>query len=401
MVALHIAWRNLHGPKQERFISIVAWTSVLGIAIGVAALIIVISVMKGFESELRERILGTSSHLLIHHGSGAIPDPEQLRRDLLAREGIRSADAVRYSNLMLVGSRNLSGIMVKGLQGGNADYLAPYLREGSLADLQQENSIILGYRLARKYNLFPGDTLTVLAPSGRLSPFGSIPRRQRLKLVGVLETGMYEYDSSLGLASLQTIAGLEGTSRATANAMEVRVEDIFATGSLARTLEDDLGEMYRIQDWSELNSNLFSAMKLERVSMFLILCVIVIVASFNIISTLIMMVMEKTRDIGILLSIGATQGFIRRVFLLQGLLLGVTGTLVGVILGILLCWALQKYQFVQLPADVYMLNTLPVHLEAWIVALVSAVSLGISLLSTIYPSWRAGKLQPVEALRHD
>ncbi|WP_027389758.1 lipoprotein-releasing ABC transporter permease subunit [Chrysiogenes arsenatis] len=401
MYELTIAWRNLRGRKKEKFISFISLMSVIGIAIGVAALIIVISVMKGFEIELREKILGASSHLMVTSYDGVITEFAQLEQAIARIPGIDSVNGVLYSSMMIMGQKNISGMLVKGVEPEGYDYLNRYIVRGSLADLRTPNSIILGEKLVEKYALVVGDPVSVLAPSGRIGPFGSIPKRGQLILVGVLRTGMYEYDNSLAFSSIDTMTEFGGYSERYVNSLEIRVQDIFNTQLFIPQVREAIGPYYSIRDWSELNSTLFSALKLERVSMFLILCIIVIVASFNIISTLVMMVMEKTREIGILMSMGATRRSIQKIFFLQGIIIGSVGTLAGTLFGVILSLLLKRYQFVKLPEDVYMLNTLPVQLEWLTVITVIAVSLAISMLATYYPSLRAGKLHPVDALRNE
>lgn len=401
MYEFTIAWRNLRGRKKEKFISFISLMSVIGIAIGVAALIIVISVMKGFEIELREKILGASSHLMVTSYDGVITEFSQLEQAIARIPGVDSVNGVLYSSMMIMGQKNISGMLVKGVDSEGYDYLNRYIVRGSLADLRTPNSIILGEKLVEKYALVVGDPVSVLAPSGRIGPFGSIPKRGQMILVGVLRTGMYEYDNSLAFSSIDTMTEFGGYSERYVNSLEIRVQDIFNTQRFLPQVREAIGPYYSIRDWSELNSTLFSALKLERVSMFLILCIIVIVASFNIISTLVMMVMEKTREIGILMSMGATRRSIQKIFFLQGIIIGSTGTFAGTLFGVVLSLLLKRYQFVKLPEDVYMLNTLPVQLEWLTVITVVAVSLAISMLATYYPSLRAGKLHPVDALRNE
>ncbi|MBB5021588.1 lipoprotein-releasing ABC transporter permease subunit [Desulfurispira natronophila] len=401
MYELTIAWRNLRGRKREKFISFIGLISVLGIAIGVAALIIVLGVMKGFETELRSKILGATSHIVISSYEGVMTEYKDLETRITALPGVQSSSGVLHTSLMLMGQRNVSGVVARGIDPKSHSHVAEYIIEGDLEDLHQTDSILVGKQLADKYHLTPGRVVTFMAPSGRIGPFGSVPKRTQMVVAGIFQTGMYEYDNSLAFASIETLTAVGGYRDLSVNTIEVRVDNIFDTASTMAAIRNEIGPGYSVRDWTELNANLFSALKLERVSMFLILCVIIIVASFNIISTLVMMVMEKTREIGILMSMGATRRSISRIFFLQGIILGIAGTILGTICGIILSLLLKRYQFVQLPPDVYMLDTVPVQLEPGIVASIMAISVLISILSTIYPARRAGKLRPVEALRND
>ncbi|ADU65791.1 protein of unknown function DUF214 [Desulfurispirillum indicum S5] len=401
MYELTIAWRNLRGKKREKFISFIGLISVLGIAIGVAALIIVLGVMKGFETELRSKILGATSHIVVSSYDGVMTEYPDLERRIRAIDGVESASGVLHASLMLMGQRNVSGVVARGIDPESHAHIASYIVEGSLQNLHQPDSIIIGRQLASKYHLDVGSVVTFLAPSGRIGPFGSVPKRKQMRVAGILQTGMYEYDTSLAFASIETVSDIAGHRDLSVNTIEVRIRNIFNTEDAMAAIREEIGPMYFTRDWTTMNANLFSALKLERVSMFLILCVIIIVASFNIISTLVMMVMEKTREIGILMSMGATRRSISRIFFLQGILLGIAGTILGTISGIVLSLLLKRYQFVKLPPDVYMLDTVPVQLEPVIILTIIALSILISILSTLYPARQAGKLSPVEALRND
>jgi lipoprotein-releasing system permease protein len=278
------------------------------------------------------------------------------------------------------------------------------VERGDLASLESPSgdmpAIILGSELSKQIGAYPGDTITLVSPEGKLTPVGRAPNTRKFRVTGLFDSGMYEYDASMAYISLsEAQAFLALGDRVTG--LEVRVEDPYASDRVARDVQETLGYPYWTKDWKMMNRSLFSALKLEKITMFIILTMIVLVGALNIISTLVMVVMEKTRDVAILRAMGATARSIMAIFVLQGVLVGVIGTLIGLASGLGICHLLAKYQFISLPSDVYYISTLPVRVESGDVLFVSLAAVGISFLATIYPAWNASRLNPVEALRYE
>jgi len=254
--------------------------------------------------------------------------------------------------------------------------------------------------LCNNLGIRQGEWVTIISPSGRLTPMGQVPKSKLFQVVGIIQSGMYEYDNTLayiGLTAAQQFLGVGDT----VSGIEIRLEDIYQARQIAEALRSRLGLPYWVRDWMQMNRNLFSALKLEKVVMFIILTLIILVAAFNIVSSLIMLVMEKTRDIAILKAMGATTASIRKIFVMEGFLIGTTGTLLGLLGGYILCSLLKKYQFIELPRDVYYISTLPVKMEALDVGMIALAAIFISLVATLYPSRQAAKLDPAEALRYE
>jgi lipoprotein-releasing system permease protein len=321
---------------------------------------------------------------------------------------------------MLSAQRNVTGAVIRGVDprsGGAVIDLEQYLEVGRLGDLGsprevtvpvdgQErrvvlNGVIMGAELARQLGLFIGDPVTVLSPQGSPSPIGLIPKMKRFALVGVFDSGMYDYDTSLiymSLADAQEFLDLGGE----VSGIEARVADVYGAAALARRLEARLGGFpYRARDWTEINRNLFAALKLEKFVYFIVLCLIVVVAAFNIFATLTMVVKEKRKDIAILKSMGASKAWIGRVFMLKGLVIGFVGMLLGNLGGLAGCWLLKRYQFIELPKDVFIVSTVPVHMDPGNFLVVAVVSVAICLLASVSPAWRAANLVPAEAIRYE
>lgn len=408
-VPLYIARRYLLAKRRQVFISVISGISVLGVALGVTALIVVISVMAGFEEDLRGKILGTNAHLVVlSRTGGGMPISREVEAVVGGIEGVQAVCPFVFSQAMTRSFGNLTGVVVKGVEPGclrSVTNLGDNVVEGSLDSLAEQPvdeppRIVVGKELSTNLAVFVNETLDVISPLGEVSPLGMIPRFRTFEVGGVFRTGMFEYDSSfvyIPLAEAQEFFNM--ADRITG--YEVRVNDLYKAREMALRIEDSLGPDFFARHWMEMNHNLFAALKLEKTVMFLILSIIVIVASFGIIATLIMMVMEKGKDIAILKSMGATSRMVSRIFVWQGLLIGVCGTVLGLAGGWLLCTLLGRYQFIHLPADVYYISTLPVKMQPAVFLLVGVSALAICLLATIYPSRSAGGLDPVEALRYE
>ena len=396
-----VALRHLRSRRKHTFVSLITVISILGVMVGVAALITVISVMTGFSSYMQDRILGTTSHILIT-GVGGIEDARDVVSRVLDLEGVRAAAPYVMGQSLLKVNGDVTGVVVRGIdpsQERGVTDLAEHMTRGSLEDLD-DDGIIIGVELARQRGLRVGDQLTLVSPSEISSPFGMVPLMERFTVDGIFDTGMYEYDTGLVLVTTgaaQTFFDLGETVTGVA----VKTDDIYLTHKTADLIQAALGHSFWVRDWREMNQNLFSALKLEKITMFIILVLIIVVAAFNIIGTLILVVMEKGREIAILKAMGATRKNIGRIFMLEGLIIGLGGTTLGLMLGLGLCYILANYQFVELPASVYYVTTLPVKVQLFDIAAICLAAMAVSFTATVYPARRASLLNPVEILRYE
>jgi lipoprotein-releasing system permease protein len=415
-----ISLRYLKAKRRQGFISLISIISVAGVAVGVMALIVVLAVMTGFTDSLRDKILGINSHIIVQSLRSGITDYQKLSDVILQINEVKAVTPYTYSQTMLSVPDTSTGAVVRGIDPATASdvlSLNNQLIRGSIADLDQDSSsaddlktdksasralpgIILGKELAQSLRVRIGDKIRLFSPSGPLTPMGVIPKIKTCQVVGIFDTGMYEYDSSLAYVSLSTAQDFLDLGD-NVHGLELKIDDIYKASEIAAELEKKLGFGYVAKDWISMNKNLFSALKLEKTAMFIVLALIVLVAAFNIISTLIMVVMSKGKDIAILKSMGATSTSIMRIFIYEGLIIGLTGTVLGVIGGLALCKVLSKYQFIKLPSDVYPITTLPIKVLPMDVTLVAISAALITLLATIYPSWKASKIEPAVALRYE
>ncbi|MGE5663521.1 MAG: lipoprotein-releasing ABC transporter permease subunit [Deltaproteobacteria bacterium] len=407
-VEYYIGLKYLLAKRKQTFISIITVISVAGVSVGVMALIIVLAVMSGFEKELKTRILGATAHVQVISLDGSIGDPFPLAERVRGMQGVAAASPYVFSQVMISSGTAASGGVVRGVDpatAGDVTRIAQDIRPGSLGNLAVKAAgglpgTILGRELAKHLDVTVGDVVEIMVPGGNLTPLGAFPRVVRYRVVGFAESGMYEFDSTFAYVSFDEagrLMGMEGR----ATGIEIRVNDIYAAGDVAARIRSALGYPYWAKDWAQTNRNLFSALKLEKTVMFIILVLIVFVAAFNIISTLIMVVMEKTRDIAVLMTLGATRRSIRRIFALEGIAIGVVGTALGTVLGWLLCELLRRYQFIKLPSDVYYISTLPVSLEVANFLAVGVISILICVVATLYPARQASRVDPAEAIRYE
>ncbi len=405
---LFVSLRYLAAKRKQTFISIITFISMAGVAVGVMALIVVLAVMSGFEEDLKGKILGVTSDAVVTRMGGPVADWRELAAEVAKTPGVVAASPFVYTQALLSAGRNATGVIVRGIDPALSRRVLSVglnMKEGSLAALTPRRptelpGIVLGRVLARNLGAWVGDSVDLISPFGQMTAVGRLPRARQFRVVGVFESGMFEYDASLAylsLASAQSFLGMGDQ----VTGLELKVRDIYQAAEVARSIQQRLGFPYATQDWMGMNRNLFSALKLEKVVMFIILTLIVLVAAFNIVSTLIMVVMEKNKDIGILKSMGATRRSIMKIFVFEGLIIGVVGTLLGLVGGVGLCALLARYQFVKLPADVYYISRLPVLMEPLDVALVCAAAVAISLAATLYPAWQASRLDPAEAIRYE
>ncbi len=408
-----VAGRYLRARRGERFVSVIAGFSLVGIALGVATLIIVMSVMGGFQVDLLNRILGFNGHLGVYGAGTPLTQYAQTAAKIRAVPGVLSAVPVVDGQVLLKSPRGQSaGGLVRGI--GQDDFkrmraVSDHIRGGTLDDFKGEDAIAIGVGLASKFGLAVGDELTLLSPDGAATAFGTIPRVRAYTIAAVFQVGMNEYDTSYVFLPIEA-AQIFFQQPGAASHIEVMVDDPQRVRAIGRDIVAALpGTPVRVIDWQQSNNSFFAAVQVERNVMFLILTLIILVAAFNVVSSLIMMVKDKTRDIAVLRTIGAGRGAIMRIFLMCGASVGVTGTLVGVVLGVLFCLNIETLQgWVEAVTgaqvfnpEVYYLTHLPAKLNWGEVGQVMAMALVLSLLATLYPSWRAARTDPVEALRHE
>ncbi|MFH2060413.1 MAG: lipoprotein-releasing ABC transporter permease subunit [Pseudomonadota bacterium] len=401
---LFIAGKYLKAKRKEGFISLITFLSITGVAVGVMALVIVIAVMSGAETDFRKRILGLEPHILLMNYSGKYEGYLEIIDDLNKKKEIKNASPILFAQAMIRSNRSFSGAMVRGIdpesglsliKGFNSKTLQKALSKHDDSNLY---GIILGRELANQIGVIKGDKIILMSPNGFISPMGHIPSMKRFIVTDTFDSGMYEYDSSIAYVHINQAQQLAG-SKNQISAIGIWIDDVFNVGSVKESLSDFSNYPFYFRDWMEINKSLFSALKLEKTAMFIILTLIILVAAFNIASALIMMVMEKTKDIAVLKAMGTTNKTIRNIFIIKGMIIGCFGTISGTISGVLVCYFLKKYDFIQLP-DAYPFTTLPVQLEALDVFLISASAMMICFLSTLYPSHKASKMDPVEALRY-
>ena len=405
---LFIGLRYLNAKRKQTFISVISFISISGVAIGVMALIIVLGVMTGFSDDLRNKILGAKSHLVIsQHGVG-IPNYRDIIKEVTTVDGVVSATPAIYNQVMLTSASNTVGSMIKGIDVASAPTvtnLGSIIKQGSLADLEKLSpaglpGVILGKEQAMILGVICGDELKVISPFGTMTPGGMLPRSKRFEVVGIFDSGMYEYDSSLAYISLANAQQFFNQPDV-ATEIEVKVEDIYGVKQLSESIEERLGIAYQVRDWMEMHKNLYAALKLEKMAMFVILILIILVAAFNIVGTLIMVVNDKYKDIAILKSMGARSFSIMKIFVLEGLIIGFIGTFLGIVGGMLLATLQNTYHIIALPPDVYYISHLLIKITPRDLILVIVSAISISLVATLYPSWQASQLDPAEALRYE
>lgn len=399
--------RYLRPGQKLSFISLITFLSIAGVTVGVMALIIVIGVMAGFESDLKGRILNVEPHITITCRTHAIEDADRIIREIREIPDVTNAEPLAASQIMIRSNVSAAGAMIKGIDPQKSGAELPFLDKRLLAPPTYldataggpEPPILIGRELARSLGVIPGDRVYLISPRGMLSPIGHVPAMKRFDVAGIFESGMYEYDGTLAYLNIDDARKFLRMGQSVSE-IEVRVREVYRADRVAEAISERLGGAFRVMDWMARNQNFFSALKLEKTAMFLILCLIVLVAAFNIASSLFMTVMEKTRDIGILKAMGATDRSIARIFTFKGTIIGVIGTLLGGLLGGVLCALLKRYRFIELPADVYYITTVPVRITLVDIAVISLCAVAICLLSTLYPARQAAKLNPTEALRH-
>jgi lipoprotein-releasing system permease protein len=412
---LFIGLRYLRARRRETFISLITVISVLGVMIGVMTLNVVMAVMTGFEETLRDRLLGINAHVALVKSGDQVSDYDKLVEEVKKEQGVVAASPSIYGQVMLTAGPRVSGVLVRGVDPDRINQVVDierFIKPGSLQNLEKQHplqvdgrtvllpGVILGTRLANQLGVFPGSPIQVVSPLGSPTAIGVIPKVRRFVVVGIFNSGMSEIDSTLvymGLADAQKFFELDDT----VTNIEIRVQDVYQAKAVADNIQRRLGFPYLTEDWSRLWPNLFSALKLEKTVYFLVLLLMVLIGAFNIVSTLIMVVMEKRKDVAILQSMGATRESIRKIFLIKGCVIGVVGTLLGVFLGFAICVLIQQYSFIELPKDVFLISTVPVRIYWSNFLLVAFASLCVCVLASIYPARQAAKLDPVEIIRYE
>jgi len=424
---LFVSIRHLSAKKSQKFISLNTWISIAGVGLGVMALIVVIAVMSGFSKDLRDKILGTNSHVVVSNmNRGMVENYDGILKKVRSVKGVIAAAPFIMNQVMLINGDRVSGIVVRGIDPEKEETvsdLGKNMVSGTVSDLKTKSSfsgeikgrekknragIILGKELSRRLGVGVGDIVSMVSPVSRVTPVGLIPRMKLFKVVGVFESGMYEYDANLSFILLKSAQKFFSMKNGVSG-IEVRVADIEQAGNIASVIQKELGFPYLVRDWMRMNRNLFSALKLEKVVMFIILILIIFVAAFNIVSTLFMLVMEKAKEIAILKSMGASCSSIMKIYSYQGLVIGLVGTFLGCAAGFVIVPNLNEivssiesiFGIVAFPSDVYYLDRLPSKIQYMDSFLIIIFSVVICLVASLYPAWRASKLDLVDGLRYE
>jgi lipoprotein-releasing system permease protein len=418
-----VSFRYLKSRRRQMFISLITLISIGGVAVGVMVLIVVLAVMNGFETSLKEKILGINSHVwILPQMTRQIADYRQAVAKVKALPHVTLAAPFTTHEVMLMAEGRVAGTIMRGVDPTQKDHMADFARHFRGQNLGQllapdtsddpthasRRGIVLGQELARTLLVSPGQTVIVNSPLGMLTPAGILPNMRRFTVTATFETGMYEYDAKLALIALSEAQELFDMGD-TVYGIEVKVDDIYRVREVSKTIRTVLGSNVWTRDWMQMNRNLFAALRQEKVIMFIILVLIVLVAAFNIVSTLVMMVMEKRSDIAILKAMGARSTSIWKIFMVEGVIIGVVGTILGGLAGLMLTWNLQAISGAVerlldieiFPADVYFIDQLPARIDVLDVCLIVVTALCVSFLATLYPAWNASKLDPVVALRYE
>jgi lipoprotein-releasing system permease protein len=397
--------RYLKVKHQRKLISLITVLATLGVAVGVMVLVVVIAVMTGFQSELKNRILGIEAHMLVMPYSGWISDYQKVLNPIAAVDGVESVTPFVYGQGMIRSAGGVSGLVLRGI---DPELTATRLNIEGGKTLSQllsddggipETGIVLGKVLAEKLDLKVGDGAMLMVVGGRQTRIRRLPRMHRLKVVGFFDTGMHQYDGTIGYVRMERLQGMVGMGDRITG-FEVRVSDPDRVEDVTADIVATLGIQFWANHWKQMHRNLFSMLALQKLMMYVILTLIIVVAAFNVASALIMMVREKTKDIAIMITMGATRQRLRKIFLVKGLVIGGLGIGIGVLVGIAACWILTRYPFIELPGDVYFLTTLPVKLSLSDLGAIAVGTLIICAAASLYPANQASKMDPVDAIRY-
>ncbi len=400
-----VARRYLKVKHQGRLVPLITILSTLGVALGVMVLVVVIAVMTGFQSELKKRILGIEAHMLVMRYSGWIDDHQEVVRRIEDVEGVERAAPFVFAQGMLRARKGVLGMVLRGIDPKHTTVNVQTRGQQTLPQLLSthagghQTGIVLGSVLAEKLDLSVGDGVLLMVVGSRQINLRKLPRMHRLQVVGVFETGMHQYDGSIGYVDMQDLQSMIGIGNV-ATGLEVRLSDADMAEAVSQTIMQRIGLDYWVNHWKLMHRNLFSMLGLQKLMMYVILTLIIVVAAFNVASALIMMVREKTKDIAILKAMGATRSSLKRIFLGKGVVIGIVGIVIGVGAGLLVCLVLSRYPFIQLPGDVYFLTTLPVQIKLLDLAAIVGGTLIICIFASLYPANQAAKLNPVDAIRY-
>lgn len=426
-----IAFRYLRSKRRQKFVSVIGFISIFGVIIGVMALNVVLSVMGGFENALRDKILGVSSHIVVLSYDGPIENYNEIKKEALRFPGVTGASPFIYGQAMISADKNVSGTVVRGINpdtagdvtnidsavgrgssigsGKKTDAQLSQIGKEYLSRLKHKTDsgkppIILGSELASTLGVTEGDKVNIVSPFGRIGPMGPMPKTKSFEVVGIFDYGMIEYDSTITYVDIKDAMDFFGMS-GKVTGVELRVDNIYKARSISEQLTEVFGFPYYTRNWEEANKSLFQALRLERMVIAIFLGFIILVAALNIVSTLTMLVMEKNRDIAIFRAMGATRRSIKKIFIIDGMMIGTIGTLLGSLAGLFICYILETNQFVRnlIPFDnkVYPISEFPVKIEPLYFIMVAVFSLLICFIATLYPSYQASKKDPVEALRYE
>lgn len=400
-----ISLRYLFSKRSEKFISFISTISIVGITLGVATLIIVINVMIGFEENLKNKILGVNAHIIVNRIDRApIRDWEKVYAKISKIKGVKAVSPFIINQVLITSKNGASGAVVRGIDPDleiKVNNLKKFITEGRLFKKNsREPEILLGKELALQLGVFVGDEITMVSPMGSKGPFGFIPLMKHFKVVGLFDCGIYDYNATFTFINLKIAQDFFNTGNII-TAFSVKGGSFKEAKRLASIIEKTLSVPYVARDWLSMNKSLFSALKLEKIAMFLILTLIVIVASFNIVSLITITVKDKQKDIAVLRSIGASEDLIRKIFIRQGLLIGLIGTFIGNVLALIISFILEHYKIITLPEEIYYMDRIPIKITPEIFVIVSVAAIFITFVATLYPSKKASRLNPAEALRNE
>ena len=406
--AFFVARRYLFARRKQAFIYVISIMSILGVALGVAALVVVLGVYNGLTTDMRDKILGANAHgIVMSYMPDAFAEHPELLGEVLKTPGVTGATPFIYTEVMLSAGKGVKGLVLRGIDPKTAPSVLTMLRKmkrGSIARLSQTEGlpgIIIGEELAKRIGLGIGSRVNLLSPSGQKTAAGFQPRIRAFEVAAIFKTGMFEYDSSLAFVTLDACRDVLGLDPGFLSGIEITVDDVFKADVIAQRISSTVGSPFYARNWMEMNANLFAALKLEKIGMFILLAMVVLIGSFSIVATLVMLVMEKTKDIAVMLSMGATRRTIRRIFMLQGTIIGFVGTLLGYALGLTVGYLLKRYQFIKLPENVYTLDHLPISMTLSDVLIIGGAAMLLCFLATLYPARQASRLKPAEALRYE